>query len=263
MPTSLELLIEMGKLALNGQTAMITGGSGGIGSALTILFKRAGCNVIITGSNEDKLNTFLKSLPTEGGKAWAFACDLRNRQQVNTMVQKAAKECPPINILINNAGYALTANAPFWEQDMDNVESVMDVNLNGLMSVTHAVLKYHMMTRKPQPKGTIVNISSITGHQAPLKESFEASYHTSKMGVEGFSNVLRHELVGTNIRVLINRPGTVRTEFHSRRHMYDPEKTEATYAGACPLVAQDIAVGCLYQCLQPERISIVMLEMLV
>jgi NADP-dependent 3-hydroxy acid dehydrogenase YdfG len=82
------------------------------------------------------------------------------------------------------------------------------------------------------------------------------------MGVEGFSNVLRHELVGTNIRVLINRPGTVRTEFHSRRHMYDPEKTEATYAGACPLVAQDIAVGCLYQCLQPERISIVMLEML-
>jgi NAD(P)-dependent dehydrogenase (short-subunit alcohol dehydrogenase family) len=198
--------------------AVQTGGSGGIGSALTILFKRAGCNVIITGSNEDKLNTFLKSLPTEGGKAWAFACDLRNRQQVNTMVQKAAKECPPIDILINNvrcwgnpltytdispqAGYALTANAPFWEQDMDNVESVMDVNLNGLMSVTRecghsgcillltsytdAVLKYHMMTRKPQPKGTIVNISSITGHQAPLKESFEASYHTSKVSCPAY-----------------------------------------------------------------------------
>lgn len=97
------------------------------------------------------------------------------------------------------AGYALTANVPFWEQDMSNVESVMDVNLNGLLSVTRewrhygymymlllilfadAVLKCHMMPRKPQPTGTIVNISSITGHQAPLKESFEASYHTSKV----------------------------------------------------------------------------------
>ncbi|WVO24789.1 uncharacterized protein IAS62_006165 [Cryptococcus decagattii] len=107
---------------------------------------------------------------------------------------------------VTQAGFAIAANAPFGEQDLDNVASVMDVNLSGLMTITHAVLKYSIMQH--HPTGTILNISSITGHQAPVREFFEASYHTSKAGVEGFTNVLRHELVGTNIRVLLNRPGT-------------------------------------------------------
>lgn len=81
-------------------------------------------------------------------------------------------------------------------------------------------------------------------------------------GVEGFTNVLRHELVGTNIRVLLNRPGTTKTEFHARRHGCDKDKTDATYFGSYPLAADDIAVSCLYQCLQPERISVVLLETL-
>ena len=80
--------------------------------------------------------------------------------------------------------------------------------------------------------------------------------------MEGFSNVLRHELVGTNVRVLVNRPGTVMTEFHSRRHEYNSEKTDETYAGSCPLVGEDIAVSVLWQALQPERISTVLVETL-
>lgn len=68
--------------------------------------------------------------------------------------------------------------------------------------------------------------------------------------------------MGTNVRVLVNRPGTVMTEFHSRRHLYDPEKTDATYAGSSPMVADDIAVSVLWQALQPERISTVLVETL-
>lgn len=98
---------------------------------------------------------------------------------------------------VTQAGFAIAANAPFWEQDLDNVASVMDVNLSGLMTITFTclelcpfsnmffidtVLKYSMMQRKPHPTGTILNISSITGHQAPVREFFEASYHTSKVG---------------------------------------------------------------------------------
>ncbi|KAL0245441.1 hypothetical protein I308_104567 [Cryptococcus tetragattii IND107] len=262
MPTSLELFIEMGRLALAGQTVMVTGGSGGIGGAISRLFKKAGCNVIVLGSSQEKLDSFVKSLPAQGGEAWGYSCDLRDRKQIDAVVSKITEERSPIDILINNAGFAIAANAPFWEQDLDNVASVMDVNLSGLMTITHTVLKYSMMQRKPHPTGTILNISSITGHQAPVREFFEASYHTSKAGVEGFTNVLRHELVGTNIRVLLNRPGTTKTEFHARRHGYDKDKTDATYFGSCPLAADDIAVSCLYQCLQPERISVVLLETL-
>ena len=80
--------------------------------------------------------------------------------------------------------------------------------------------------------------------------------------MEGFSNVLRHEVLGTNIRVLVNRPGTVFTEFHSRRLGYDAAKTQAMFDGIAALHAEDVAVGILWQCLQPERISVVMMETL-
>jgi NADP-dependent 3-hydroxy acid dehydrogenase YdfG len=80
--------------------------------------------------------------------------------------------------------------------------------------------------------------------------------------VEGFTNVLRHETVGTNIRVLLHRPGTTLTEFHTRRHNYDREKTDATFAGLMALEAEDLAYGILWQCLQPERVSVVLMETL-
>jgi 3-hydroxy acid dehydrogenase / malonic semialdehyde reductase len=134
-----------------------------------------------------------------------------------------------------------------------------------------------MIPREPLSKGTILNVSSITGHQAPLKDFYEVSYHTAKVtlpqgvhaisltgqaGVEGFTNVLRHETLGTNIRILVHRPGTVRTEFHSRRLGYDDAKTAAMFEGIRALDAEDIAVGVLWQCLQPERVSVVLMETL-
>lgn len=159
-----------------------------------------------------------------------------------------------------------------------------------------------MMVRKPQPTGTILNVSSITGHQAPLKEGFEVSYHTSKVcslaarrsqprmrvltplsalpsttfslplylshlstpqaAVEAFTNVLRHETINTNLRILLHRPGTALTEFHSRRLAYNSSATDSLFAGMQPLVPMDLAVGILWQCLQPERISVVVMETL-
>lgn len=117
-----------------------------------------------------------------------------------------------------------------------------------------------MIPRLPLSRGTILNLSSVTGHQAPPREGFEASYHTAKAAVEAFSNVLRHETVGTNVRVLVHRPGTAETEFHLRRTGYDAAQTAANFAGTCPLVAGDLAVGVLWQCLQPERVSVVLME---
>jgi NAD(P)-dependent dehydrogenase (short-subunit alcohol dehydrogenase family) len=95
---------------------------------------------------------------------------------------------------------------------------------------------------------------------APLHRCAAALTHQA--GVEGFTNVLRHETVGTNIRVLINRPGTVRTEFHTRRNLYDLDKTDGFLGGMCPLAAEDIAVSVFWQCLQPERISVITMETL-
>ncbi|GAA5867639.1 hypothetical protein JCM8547_001325 [Rhodosporidiobolus lusitaniae] len=258
----MDLLLQMARLAISGQTVLITGGSGGIGKALASVFRQSGCNLVLLGSNADKLEQAIEQLPPGEGKMFSYICDLRKRSEIEETILKTVEECPPVDILINNAGYALSATAPFWAQDLNNVESVLGVNVNGLMTITHLVLKHHMMKRSPQPCGTILNVSSITGHQAPLKEGFETSYHTSKAAVEGFSNLLRNETIGTNIRVLVHRPGTTHTEFHSRRLEYDEKSTADNFAGMLATLAEDMAVGMLWQCIQPERVSIVMMETL-
>ncbi|TNY22764.1 putative oxidoreductase [Rhodotorula diobovata] len=262
MSASNDLLFQMAKLAVAGKTVLVTGASGEIGFAVAKAFRQSGAHLVLTGSNQDKLDKSVQGLPAGEGKVWSYVCDLRSREQTEEFVRKTVDECSPVDILVNNAGFALAADAPFWEQDLDNVSTVMDVNVRGLMNVTHGVLKYHMMKRAPHPAGTILMMSSITGHQAPLKEFFEASYHTSKAAIEGFSNVLRHELVGTNVRVLVHRPGFVDTEFHRRRNNYDEAKTAAMFEGVAPLVADDIATGVLWQCAQLERVSVVLMETL-
>ncbi|GAA5839355.1 hypothetical protein JCM11251_003958 [Rhodosporidiobolus azoricus] len=270
MPASNDLLHQMAALAIQGQTVLITGASGGIGRAIASVFRQSGCNLILLGTDAAKLKTTVAELPKGESDVWSYVCDLRKRKDVKETIEKTVKECKPVDILINNAGYALHATRLFWEQDLDDVASVMDVNVSGLMTITHAVLRQHMMRREPQPKGTIVNISSITGHQAPLKEGYETSYHTSKVkafslcraAVEGFSNILRHETIGTNIRVLVHRPGTTHTEFHTRRVEYNADKTAAIFDGMGALHAEDLAVGVLWQCIQPERVSVVLMETL-
>lgn len=92
-----------------------------------------------------------------------------------------------------------------------------NTNINGYMFMAHAVLNHSMI---PQNSGTILNITSITGLEAPPFPG-EAVYHANKARQEAFTNALRNELSGTDIRVLALRPGCVATHFHSLRVGYD------------------------------------------
>jgi 3-hydroxy acid dehydrogenase/malonic semialdehyde reductase len=107
-------------------------------------------------------------------------------------------------------------------------------------------------------RGDIVNVSSITGLRAPPMG--ECSYHTSKTALEGFSNALRHELVGTNVRVLVVRPGFVGggSAFHFTRHGEGKggEQGEQTFEGLQPLECEDVASAVWDQVSKPERVSL-------
>jgi NADP-dependent 3-hydroxy acid dehydrogenase YdfG len=92
-----------------------------------------------------------------------------------------------------------------------------NTNVNGYMFMAHSVLNNSMMTRKA---GTILNITSITGLEVPPFPG-EAVYHANKACQEAFTNALRNELSGTDIRVLALRPGVVATNFHSLRVGHD------------------------------------------
>lgn len=131
-----------------------------------------------------------------------------------------------------------------------------NTNINGLMFTTYAVLNQSFMAKK---SGTILNVSSTTALEAPPFPG-EAVYHASKAFQEGFSNSLRNELSGTDIRVLVLRPGVVDTHFHRQRVGFDDEKNEEFMDGFTPLQADEVAGAAVYMLEQPEHVSIKALD---
>ena len=129
-------------------------------------------------------------------------------------------------------------------------------NISGLMYTTYSVLNRSMI---PKDKGTILNISSVTGLETPPFPG-EAIYHANKACIEAFSNSLRIETSGTNLRIMVLRPGCVSTHFHLQRVKYDQDAMEEFFSGYTPLVAEDIATSASFMLAQPEAITIKALD---
>lgn len=124
------------------------------------------------------------------------------------------------------------------------------------MYTTHSVLKRSMI---PKDKGSILNISSVTGLECPPFPG-EAIYHANKACIEAFSNSLRMETSGTNLRVMVLRPGCVSTHFHLQRVQYDQDAMDDFFSGYTPLVAEDIANSASFMLAQPETTTIKALD---
>lgn len=120
------------------------------------------------------------------------------------------------------AGLALGAPSPFHLLEATDIQTMNSTNVSGYMYTTHSVLNRAMIDphNSSRGKGTILNITSTTALEAPPFPG-EAVYHANKMLQEGFTNSLRNELCGTDIRVLALRPGVVATHFHRQRVGYD------------------------------------------
>lgn len=129
-------------------------------------------------------------------------------------------------------------------------------NVNGVMYMTHSVINHSMWPRK---KGTILNVSSVTGLECPPFNG-ESVYHASKAFLEGFTNSLRMETAESDIRVLTIRPGCVVTHFHLQRVKYDTAAMDEFFEGYEPLVAEDLAFSVVYMLKTPARISIKALD---
>lgn len=107
--------------------------------------------------------------------------------------------------------------------------------------------------------GTILNVTSTTGLEVPPFPG-EAVYHSSKAFQEAFSNVLRTELQGTNIKVLALRPGVVATHFHEQRVGYDAKQYNDFIAGFEPLIADEVAESAMYMLSTSDKVSIKALD---
>lgn len=187
---------------LNGQVAVITGGSSGIGLAIAAVLLAEGMTVAITAREPKRLGKAAEALRAKGGRVIAMPTDVSQASEVSAFVNHVKDEVGRIDLLVNNAGiFRLGKIADLSEADWD---AVQDINLKGAFLCTKAVLPI----MKKQHSGYVVNISSVAG-----KTGFgEASaYCASKFGLIGLTESLLEEGVKDGIRATAICPGYVAT----------------------------------------------------
>ena len=189
--------------SLNGQTAVVTGASSGIGEATARYLAEAGASVALAARRTDRLETLRDDIESEGGTALVVETDVSDRDQVQALADKTLAEFGAIDILINNAGlmplsYMKNLHEEEWER-------MVDVNLKGVLYCIGAVLPAML----DQESGHIVNISSVAGRRVMPGG---AVYSATKFGVRALSEGMRQELGPQGIRVTSVEPGAVDTE---------------------------------------------------
>ena len=184
------------------KTVLITGASTGIGLATAKLFQQRGWNVVATMRSPEKASDLMILNNT-----LCLRLDVTDSDSIAQAVTAALEKFSTIDVLINNAGYALLG--VFEACTPEQIERQFATNVFGLMTVTRAVLPHF----REQRSGTIINIASIGGKMAfPLY----SLYHSTKWAVEGFSESLQYELEPFNIRVRVIEPGPIKTDFYGR-----------------------------------------------
>ena len=185
---------------LDGKIAAVTGGGSGIGRAVAKVFSQQGATVHIIDVSEENAQQVSGEIASGGGKAFAYACDVSNQQQVNEVFQKITG----INILVNNAGIAHIGNAENTTEE--DFERVFRVNVKGVYNCLHAAVP--MM--KANGGGAIVNLSSIA---ALLGLNDRFAYSMSKGAVHAMSLSVAKDYLHANIRSNTISPARVHTPF--------------------------------------------------
>jgi short-subunit dehydrogenase len=185
----------MAKFTANAQkTAFVTGASSGIGKATALALAKAGYRVIGTSRKAalDEVRDGIRMI----------ACDVTSDASVAEAVAQARAELGHIDLLVNNAGYALSGAAE--ESSVDQVRALFDTNFLGVVRVTNTVLPI----MRQQGQGRILNIGSVLGL---IPGPYGAYYSASKHAIEGYSESLDHEVRQFGIRVAVIEPWATKT----------------------------------------------------
>ncbi len=228
---------------------MITGATAGFGWATAMKFAKNGYNIIITGRRKERLDELEKKLITSGNiKVLPLNFDVRNNDEVKSVIGNLPEEWKDIDILVNNAGLAVGLD-PLHKGDTDDWNRMVDTNIKGLLYVTRAVAP--LMVERG--KGHIFNIGSIAG-----KGVYEGGnvYCATKAAVDSLTRSMRIDMLKHNIRVTQIAPGMADTEFSIVRFKGDTERAETVYKGFEALTGDDIADAIYYCATLPAHVCI-------
>ncbi|MFA6814113.1 MAG: SDR family NAD(P)-dependent oxidoreductase, partial [Patescibacteria group bacterium] len=175
-----------------GQTALVTGASGGLGKQFALVLAKAGANVAIAARREDRLKDVAKEIEALGRKALILVMDVTQEKDIEDGVAKIKKEWQKLDILVNNAG--TSAMAPAEEMLLEDWQKVVDVNLTGVFLVA----KHAGALMKENQFGRVINIASMSGLVANSAFTV-ANYHATKGAVVNLTRALAAEWAKYNI----------------------------------------------------------------
>ena len=223
---------------LNGKTAIITGGSRGIGKGIAEVFAAHGANVAFTySSSVASAQELEKHLETLGVKAKGYQSNAANFEEAQKLVEDVLADFGSVDILIDNAG--ITKDNLLMRMSEADFDKVIDVNLKSVFNMTKAIQKTFLKQRS----GSIINMSSVVGVKG---NAGQANYAASKAGVIGFTKSVALELGSRNIRCNAIAPGFIETEMTANLN----EETVAGWRQSIPLkrggTTEDVANACLF-----------------
>ena len=232
-------------LDLSGRTALVTGGSRGIGRGIVEALARRGAAVAFSyRAREAAARDVAGAVQAFGGTAWAGQCDIGDPASVTRLLSEAVAALGPIDILVNNAGVTREAHIMFL--DGPRWEEVLGVNLDAAYRCVREVVRGMLVRRW----GRIINVSSPSARM-PLPG--QAAYAASKAGLEGLTRALSRDLASKGVLVNAVAPGLIETEMLDQ--MPAASRTEAMKAVAIGRPGRPEEVGALVAFLASDAAS--------
>ncbi len=225
-------------MQLNGKTAVVTGGSRGIGRAIALQLAEKGANVVVNyTSREDAALAVVREIEAMGVSGMAVKADVSKGEEVENLVNEVLNTFGSIDILVNNAG--ITRDNLIMRMTEQDFDDVISTNLKGAFICTKSVSKVMIK----QKSGKIINVSSVVGI---IGNAGQSNYAAAKAGLIGFTKSMAKELAKRGINVNAVAPGFIETDMTSKLS----EKVKEEFANNIPLMRigkpEDIAKAVLF-----------------
>ena len=227
--------------------AVVTGATSGIGRAIAVMLAGAGCRVVATGRNPERLRGLADEL---GDAVHAVQLDMTDAGAIARLPESLPPRFARPSILVNNAGEDVGGRTRFDASTADELARVIEVNLTGVIRMTRALVPA-MLDRG---QGDIVNVGSTNAMRPTLHM---AAYTGSKTGAHGFTDVLRADYAKLGIRVIEVVPGLTRTGFAQARMRGDGERARSFFEQfPTALAPEDVADAVRYALTRPRHVSV-------